>query len=46
VGDGFSGIALVPLAVEVLGHQAELDDEVSREVFRPDLTTLFLPETD
>jgi hypothetical protein len=26
--DGVSGIAFVPLAIELLGHQTELDDEV------------------
>ena len=40
------GIAFVPLAIEVLGHEAELDDEVGREVLRPDLAALFLPEAD
>jgi hypothetical protein len=35
--DGVAGVAFVPLSVEVLGHEAELDDEVGREVLRPDL---------
>jgi hypothetical protein len=39
-------IAFVPLAIEVLGHQAELDDEVGREVLRPDLAPLFLPQAE
>ncbi len=40
------GVAFVPLAVEVLGHEAELDDEVGREVLRPDFASFFLPEAD
>jgi hypothetical protein len=38
--------ALVPGAVEVLGHHDELDDEVCREVLRPDLAPLLLPQPD
>ena len=45
-GDGLPGVALVPLAIEVLGRQAELDDEVAGEVLRPDLAALFLPQAD
>jgi hypothetical protein len=41
--DGISGIAFVPLAIEVLGHQTELDDEVRGEVLRPDLAAFLLP---
>jgi hypothetical protein len=41
-----AGIALVPLAIEVLGHEAELDDEVGGEVLRPDLAPLFLPQAE
>ena len=44
--DGIPGVAFVPLAIEVLGHQAELDDEVGREVLGPDLAALLLPEAD
>jgi DNA-binding XRE family transcriptional regulator len=32
--DGPPGVALVPEPIEVLGHQAELDDEVVGQVFR------------
>jgi hypothetical protein len=46
VRDRVAGVALVPLAVEVLGCQAELDDEIGREVFRPDLAAFLLPEAD
>jgi hypothetical protein len=44
--DGVPGVALVPLAVEVLGHEAELDDQIGREVLRPDLAPLLLPQAD
>ena len=40
------GVAFVPLAIEVLGHEPELDDEVGGEVLRPDLAPLLLPEAD
>jgi hypothetical protein len=46
VPDGVPGIAFVPPAIEVLGHQAELDDEVRGEVLRPDLPPFFLPQAD
>jgi hypothetical protein len=46
VRDGVAGIAFVPLAIEVLGHEAELDDEVGGEVLRPDLAPFLLPEAD
>jgi hypothetical protein len=42
----FGGIALVPCPVEVFGRHAELDDEVCREVLRPDLAPLFVPQPD
>ena len=44
--DGVPSIALVPRPIEVLGDEAKLDDEVGREVIRPDLAALFLPEVD
>jgi len=34
-----AGIGLVPAPIEVLGHKAELDDEVAREVLRLRLAT-------
>jgi hypothetical protein len=43
VRDGLPGITLVPPAIEVLGREAKLDDQVGREVLRPDLAALFLP---
>ena len=39
-----AGIALVPVPVEGLGHDAELDDEVAGEVLGLDLAALFPPE--
>ena len=45
-GDGMPGVALVPDPVEVLGDHPELDDEVCREVLRPDLAPLLLPQPD
>ena len=44
LGDDLAGIALVPVPVEVLGHGAELDDQVAREVLRLDLAALLPPE--
>jgi hypothetical protein len=38
------GIGLVPVTVQCLGGQAELDDEVSGKVLRIDLAALFTPE--
>ena len=43
VGDDLPGIGLVPAPIEVLGGQAQLDDEVAREVLRLDLAALFPP---
>ena len=42
--DDLAGLALVPVPVEVLGHEAELDDEVARQVLRLDLAALLAPE--
>ena len=44
LGDDLAGIALVPVPVEVLGHGAELDDQVAREVLGLDFAALFPPE--
>ena len=46
VFDGLPGIALVPVPIEVLGDQAELDDEVAGEVLRLDLAALLPPEAE
>ena len=44
VCDDLTGIALVPAPVEVLGDEAELDDEVAGEVLGLDLAALFSPK--
>src|SRR5262245_7818755 len=37
-------IALIPGPVELLGCAPQLDDEVTRKILGPDLTSFFLPE--
>ena len=44
VRDPAAGIELVPAAVEVLGDQAELDDQDARQVERSLLPALLPPE--
>ena len=44
VFDGLAGVALVPVPIEVFGHEAELDNEVTRQVLRFDLAAFFPPE--
>ena len=44
--DGLPGVALVPMPVEVLGHEAELDDEVAGQVLRLDLAAFLPPEAE
>ena len=46
LGDDLAGVALVPVPVEVLGHGAELDDQVVREVLGLDLAALFPPQAE
>jgi hypothetical protein len=41
-----AGVQLEPMAIELLGGDAELDDEVGREVLRLDLAAFLLPEPD
>jgi hypothetical protein len=38
------GVTFVPVPVEVLGHDAELHDEVAGQVFGLDLTALLPPQ--
>jgi hypothetical protein len=40
-----AGIALVPAPIEVLGHGAELDDQVVREIFRFNLAAFLAPKS-
>ena len=44
--DRLSGIAFVPMAIEGLGHQAELDDEVAGQVLRLGLAPFLAPQPD
>ena len=46
VADDLAGVGLVPAPVEVLGRDAELDDEIAGEVLRLDLAALLLPEAE
>ena len=34
------------MPIQMLGHSAELDQEVAGQIFRLDLAPLFLPKTD
>src|SRR5262249_44565680 len=42
--DGLAGVPFVPLPIKALGHDAELDDQVARQVSRLDFAAFFLPE--
>src|SRR5580704_19397808 len=42
--DGPPGIALIPVPIEGLGHEAELGDEIAGEVLGFDFAALLLPE--
>jgi hypothetical protein len=44
IRDDLASIGLVPAAIEVLGRDPELDDEVARQVLRFELASLLLPE--
>ena len=44
LGDDLAGVAFVPVPVEMLGHGAELDDQVARQVLGLDLAALFPPQ--
>jgi hypothetical protein len=44
VFDFVAGIALVPMAVEGLCGDAELNGEIGRQILGRDLTALFAPE--
>jgi hypothetical protein len=46
VFNDLTGIAFVPLPIEVFGYQAELDDEVAGKVLRFDLASFFAPEAE
>src|SRR5262249_30866148 len=42
--DGLAGVALEPVPIEVLGHPAELDDQVAGEILRFDFAPFLLPQ--
>ena len=44
IGDDLPGIGFVPAPIEVLGDNAELNDEVAGQVLRLDLAALFAPK--
>ena len=46
VFDCLAGIALVPVPIEGLGHEAELDDQVARQVLRLGLAAFLAPEAE
>ena len=46
LGEDLAGVAFVPVPVEGLGHDPELDDEVAGEVLRLDLAALFPPQAE
>ena len=45
-GENLPGVAFEPVAVEGLGHGAELDDEISGEILGLGLTALLAPEAE
>jgi hypothetical protein len=44
LGDDLSGVLLVPVPVQMLGHAAELDQEVAGQVLRLGLAALLPPQ--
>ena len=44
IGNDLTGIGRVPAPVQVFGRDAQLNDEIAREVLGLDLTALLLPE--
>jgi hypothetical protein len=44
LGNDLPGVLLVPVAVQLLGRRAELDQEVARQVFGFDVTPLLFPQ--
>jgi hypothetical protein len=41
-----AGVALEPVPVELLGDEAQLDDQLTRKVRRLDFAALFAPEAE
>ena len=46
IAEDLAGVAFEPVAVEGLGDDAELDDEIAGEVLGLDLTALLAPEAE
>jgi hypothetical protein len=46
IRDDLFGIGLVPVPVQVLGRQAQLNDEIVRQVVGRDLSAFFPPQSD
>jgi hypothetical protein len=44
LGDHLTRVAFEPLPIEVLGHDAELDDQVAGEVLQLDFTPFLAPQ--
>jgi hypothetical protein len=44
--DYMAAVKLVPPPIEVFGHRAKLDDEVSRQILGLDFATLLPPEAE
>ena len=46
LAEGLAGVAFEPVAIEGLGHDPELDDEVAGQVLGLDLAALLAPKAD
>jgi hypothetical protein len=46
IRDDLAGIGLVPMPVQLLGHQAHLHDKIAGEVLRLDFAAFFPPKPD
>src|SRR5262245_17207940 len=44
LGDLLAGVALIPVPVQMLGNDPELNDEIARKILRLDLATLLAPQ--
>jgi hypothetical protein len=44
--DGLPGVSFVPVSIEVLGHDPELDNEIVGEVFGLRLAAFLVPQAE
>ena len=44
IAEDMARVGLIPTSIEVFGGQAELDDEIAREILRFNLTPLLSPQ--